>query len=79
MASATAVATERKYEKYFVKGAHTSHDIKGRQVKTDQGVQLLTYDTHDDCPFYFEAFVYYANDNYAVQAAARSNIPILSG
>jgi len=61
------MANTRKYEKYFIKGWNTSHDIKGRQTGQVQGLQLLTYDTCDFAPFYFEAFLYRANDNYAVQ------------
>ena len=69
------MANKRKYEKYFMKGYRTSHDIKGRQSKKNQGLQLLSYDTHDECPFYFEAFLYRANDNYAVQQGGQIEYP----
>jgi len=69
------LATKRKYEKYIIKGYRTSHDLKGRQSKKNQGLQLLSYDTHDECPYYFEAFLYRANDHYAVQAGSQIEYP----
>jgi len=69
------LATKRKYEKYFVKGFGTSHVLKGRQSGKTQGVQLFGYDTHDEAPFYFECFLWRANDNFAVQAGSPIEYP----
>lgn len=69
------MAKPLKYEKYLVKGWGTSHDIKGRVSGKSEGVQLLSYDTHDEAPFYFEAFLYRENDNYAVQNGGAIEYP----
>ena len=69
------MAETRKYEKCIVKGFKTSHELKGRQTKQVNGLQLLTYDTCDFSPFYFEAFLFRANDNYAVQAGSQIEYP----
>ena len=69
------MANKRKYEKYFVKGYRTSHDIKGRQSKKNQGLQLLSYDIHDECPLYFEAFLFRGGDNYATQCGGGIEYP----
>ena len=69
------MATKRKYEKYLIEGWGTSHDIKGRQTGKLEGVQLLTYDVHDEAPFYFECFLYRAKDNYTVQNGGQIEYP----
>jgi hypothetical protein len=70
-----SVIGEGKYAKYIVKGKHTSHEILGRKSGKTQGVQLFSFDDHDEAPFYTEAFVFIKGDEYAVQAGNQIEYP----